>query len=58
MIDLAQFVSDYLAIESDTPATARDIAEAYVETSLEHDVTDEELETLVDIATKQVAYYL
>jgi hypothetical protein len=58
VIDLAQFVSDYLAIDGDEPATARDIAEAYVDATLEHDVDDDELETLVDVTTKQVTYYL
>lgn len=58
MIDLAEFVSDYLAIESDEPATPRDVAAAYVDATLEHDVSDDELETLIDVTTKQVAYYL
>lgn len=51
MIDLAEFVSDYMAIETDKPITAKDIAEQYLDTcESDAEVTPELI--------AQIEYYL
>lgn len=59
-IDLAEFVSDYLACDGDEPATARGIAIQYLDATLDvaevHD--DNEFERRVEDLVPNVEYYM
>ena len=56
-IDLAEFVSDYMALDAGEPFTNEDVAAAYVEATLEDKVTTEEFERRVSELTSQIGYY-
>lgn len=63
MIDLAEFVSDYLAIEAGEEPIAKEdlpraIAEAYCEATAFGLVSDEAFDAMVTSTIPQVEYYL
>jgi hypothetical protein len=57
-MDLAEFVSDYLAIDDGVKVTAKDIAIAYVDATTGDPMTEADFNAAVKEITPQVRYYL
>lgn len=56
-MNLDEFVSDYLAIDSEEPATDRDIAAAFAERQCEEPGETRSYEQIRDETIPQIAYY-
>lgn len=56
-IALDEFVSDYLAIDSDTTPTLDDIAEAYAERVVPENYPEEDYRRKVEEVIPQIQYY-
>jgi hypothetical protein len=56
-VSLEEFISDYLQLESASKDSNHDIAMAYVDQTLDEDLSESELDLLVHQTAEQVGYY-